>query len=114
MIINIKIYFNIDIYDLLKMEKIKRSDFKSEREYYLKIAEELEENRPFPPDAREFFFGIKYEDELENDNIFFIDNAYETYSISDDIESLIDYNSQTDENIKNYSSESDNDLEIEN
>lgn len=96
------------------METIKRSDFKSEREYFLKIAEELEENKPFPLDAREYFFGIKNDDELKNDEIFFIDNAYEISSISDYTESIVDYDSQPDENIKDYSSESETDLEYEN
>lgn len=96
------------------METIKRSDFKSEREYYFKIAEELEENKPFPLDARKYFFGIKQNEELYNDDIFFIDNTYEISSTSDYTESIVDYDSQPDENIKNYSSESDNDLECEN
>ena len=96
------------------METIKRSNFKSEREYFLKIAEELEENKPFPLDAREYFFGIKNDDELKNNEIFFIDNAYEISSISDYTESIVDYDSQPDENIKDYSSESETDLEYEN
>lgn len=96
------------------MEKINKRDFKTEREYYLKIAEELEERHPFPPDAREYFFGIKQNDELQNDDIFFIDNAYETSSISDYTESILDYDSQPDENITDYSTEDDNDLEYVN
>lgn len=99
---------------LIKMETIVKSDFKNERDYFLKIAEELEENKPFPLDARKYFFGIKYEDELNNDDIFFIDNTYETSSIGDYNENILDYDSQTDENIINYSSESDNDLEYVN
>ena len=96
------------------MEKINKRDFKTEREYYLKIAEELEERHPFPADAREYFFGIKQNDELQNDDIFFIENAYETSSISDYTESILDYDSQPDENITDYSTEDDNDLEYVN
>ena len=99
---------------LIKMEAIVKRDFKNERDYFLKIAEELEENKPFPPDARKYFFGIKQNDELHNDDIFFIDHAYETSSISDYTESILDYDSQPDENITEYSTESDNDLEYEN
>ena len=37
------------------MEAIVKSDFKNERDYFLKIAEELEENKPFPPMQENIF-----------------------------------------------------------
>lgn len=62
-----------------------------DRSYYLSIAEELDENKPFPDDARKFFFGISNLNENKNNLINDYLEQVKEYSFLNDYEDINEY-----------------------